>query len=116
MNETREFTQEQIDTEPGWKIPGVSIPGNYRWSEQCNSYEFVGSGHTEVENIGDFDTGLGIGGLGRQQAPRRIPTTTEIERRQKMQDEATYCNSCGQSDLHHGAMFTTLHDVCDDCA
>jgi hypothetical protein len=112
MNGIREFTNEQITTE---QPTGVCIPGRYQWSERRQTWAYLGSLTANKEQPkNDFDSGLGIGGLGRQQAARRVPTASEIERRQQMQESATYCSECGQSDLS-GAMFTTLGDVCDDC-
>lgn len=64
----------------------------------------------------DFDSGLGIGGLGRHQEKPIIPTVAQMERMEKLEAQATTCRRCGQSDLD-GAMFTTGGggSICDDC-
>ena len=64
----------------------------------------------------DFDSGLGIGGLGRNQEAPIVPTVEQIERVEQLEASATYCRTCGQSDVFDGAMFTTGGgSVCDDC-
>jgi hypothetical protein len=65
----------------------------------------------------DFDSGLGIGGLGRHIEEKPVPTVEQVKRLEQMEARATYCRKCGQSDVFDGAMFTTdpSSGLCDDC-
>jgi hypothetical protein len=68
------------------------------------------------ESPHDFDSGLGIGGLGRHQEKPIIPTVAQMERMEQLEAKATTCRRCGQNDTFDGAMFTTGGgNTCDDC-
>lgn len=70
------------------------------------------------ENAHDFSTsGLGIGGAGSYVEQPIIPTIAAIKRVERMEQRATYCKRCGDSDVFDGAMFTTARGsgICDDC-
>lgn len=66
----------------------------------------------------DTDSGLGIGGINRDQSMPMIPSARAIERAQRMAATDTVCKRCGASKNFDGAMFTTLggSGICDDCA
>ena len=69
-----------------------------------------------TNSTSDFDRGFGIGGLGRHQEDPMIPTVAQMEKMDRMRARATRCRRCGQTDMFHGAMFTTVGgDICDDC-
>lgn len=65
----------------------------------------------------DIDSGLGIGGIGNDQAAPLVPSVEAIERVRKLTDTDTICRKCGASQNFDGAMFTTISggDICDDC-
>jgi hypothetical protein len=105
------ITQKDLDENKPWRYPGVTEPGRYTWSETHYSYYPV-----QQNGPTDFDSGLGIGGLGRHEEKPIVPIATQVERMEKAQARARICRRCGQSDVFDGAMFTTGGgNVCDDC-
>lgn len=65
----------------------------------------------------DTDSGLGIGGINRDQSMPVIPSIAALERIEKMTKTDIVCKKCGASQNFGGAMFTTLRGsrICDDC-
>ncbi len=108
---TYTISREQLESQPGRNsilYPGVTDSGEYIYSEVDNRF-------SPVAPV-DFDSGLGIGGLGRHIEQPVVPTIAAIERVERTEKTAIYCRKCGQSDVWDGAMFTTGGgDVCDDC-
>lgn len=67
----------------------------------------------------DTDSGLGIGGINRDQSAPTVPTIQAIKRIKHLTDTDTICRRCGASQNFDGAMFSTLgrsSRICDDCA
>ena len=64
----------------------------------------------------DFDSGLGIGGLGRHEEQPPQPSARVIEFHAQRQARARRCSKCGETEIE-GAMFTTdpTRRHCDDC-
>lgn len=101
------------DKRKAWRYPGVTGPGQYTWHEANYIYYPVQS---QDDAQHDFDSGLGIGGLGRHKEKPIIPTVAQMERIEQLETKATTCRRCGQNDVFDGAMFTTGGgNVCDDC-
>lgn len=72
-----------------------------------------------MNSVHDTDSGLGIGGINRDQSAPVIPSIQAIARVQRMHDTDTVCRRCGASKNFDGAMFSTLgpsYRICDDCA
>ena len=66
----------------------------------------------------DFDrTGVGVSRLSQHDEKPIIPTPQAIKRLECLEQQATTCNSCHQTDVFDGAMFTTdpASGMCDDC-
>lgn len=79
-----------------------------------------GAGWTLSQNLPtvgmDFDSGLGIGGLGRHVEQPPMPSARVIEYHIQRQARAMRCTRCGETEIE-GAMFTTdpTRKRCDDC-
>lgn len=76
---------------------------------ECNRLNAV------PQQVHDFDTGLGIGGLGRHEERPYVPTVAAIDREMARRVMLRRCSQCGATE-DGGAMFTTGGgSVCDDC-